>query len=54
MPCQRDAGSPTPVTSTVAPGNVRANSAMKGIEPPMPASTASLPYACANAARARS
>ncbi len=43
MPCQRLAGSPTPVTSTAAPGKVRANSAMNGIEPPIPTSTTSLP-----------
>ena len=54
MPCQRLAGSPTPVTSTAAPGNVRANSAMNGIEPPRPDSTTAVPYASAKARRAAS
>src|SRR3954469_20837349 len=43
MPCQREAGSPTPVTSTAAPGYARANSALNGIEPPTPISTTSRP-----------
>ena len=38
---------PTPVTSTAAPGNVRANSAMNGMEPPRPLSTTSVPKASA-------
>jgi energy-coupling factor transporter ATP-binding protein EcfA2 len=54
IPCQRLDGSPMPVTSTAAPGKVRANSAMNGMEPPMPTSTAALPYASPNVRRAAS
>src|SRR5690606_12324520 len=35
-PWARESGSSTPVTNTVASGNSRSNSAMNGMEPPMP------------------
>ena len=43
--CAWVAGSSTPVTRIVASGNRAANSAMNGIEPPIPISTASTPHA---------
>jgi hypothetical protein len=43
MPCQRLAGSPDAGDEHGGAGNVRANSAMNGIDPPIPTSTSSLP-----------
>ena len=54
MLCACVAGSSTPVTRIAAFGNAAANSAMNGIEPPMPMSTGSVPQACRNAALATS
>ena len=54
MLCACVAGSSTPVTRILASGKAAANSAMNGIDPPTPMSTASVPQACRNAARAAS
>ena len=52
--CACVAGSSTPVTRIADFGNAAANSAMNGIEPPIPMSIGSVPQACRNAARAAS
>ena len=46
------AGSSTPVTRILARGKAAANSAMNGMDPPIPMSTTSVPQASRNAARA--
>src|SRR5699024_6543549 len=50
----RDSGSSTPVTSTSACGNTSSRSAMNGMEPPRPVSTAGTPQARSKDCLARS
>ena len=42
-PCARVSGSSTPVTRMLAPGNASWNSAINGVEPPVPMSTGAAP-----------